>query len=145
MEIIGGCVLYCYTGGRFGSELIEEGYNDIKYGVECLIGTKEFSWSDFKKKKIDFLIKTAVNIAINLLTSGFSAFKPKKKLGMKSVFKQVGTKLVKRAAIDVGAGVIRHLIGPDVMNEIILKVQEILREGVIKYFGNELKKLIPKE
>ena len=145
LEIIGGCFLYCYTGGRFGSELIDEGYSDIKYGIECLIGTKEFSLSEFKKKKLDFLIGTGVNLAINLLTGGFSSFKPKKKLGMKNVFKQVGKKLIKRAAIDVGTGIIRHLIGPDVMEKIISKVKEILREGVINYFGNELKKLIPKE
>ena len=145
LEIVGGCFLYCYTGGRFGSELIEEGYNDIKYGVECLIGTKEFSWSEFKKKKLNFLIRTAVNLAINLLTSGFSIFKSQKKLGMKDVFKQVGKKLTKRAAIDIGVGAIKHLIGPDVMEKIIRAVREILRKGVINYFGNELKKLIPKE
>ena len=74
MEITAGCILLWYTGGEFSSELIDEGYSDIKYGVECLIGTKEFSWSDFKKKKINFLIKTAVNIAIKLLTCGFSNF-----------------------------------------------------------------------
>ena len=64
---------------------------------------------------------------------------------MKNVFKQVGKKLIKRAAIDVGTGIIRHLIGPDVMEKIISKVKEILREGVINYFGNELKRLIPKD
>ena len=61
LEIAAGCILMCYTGGRFGSEFIEEGFDDIKYGIECLAGKKEFSWSDFKKKKLNFLIKTAVN------------------------------------------------------------------------------------
>ena len=31
LEIVAGCVLLCYKGGRFGSEFIQEGYDDIKY------------------------------------------------------------------------------------------------------------------
>ena len=52
LEIVAGCILFCYTDGVFGTELIEEGYNDIKFGVECIIGKREFSWSEFKKKKL---------------------------------------------------------------------------------------------
>jgi hypothetical protein len=31
LEIIGGCILLYFTDGQFGTELIEEGYDDIKY------------------------------------------------------------------------------------------------------------------
>ena len=146
LEIAAGCILMCYTGGRFGSEFIEEGYDDIKYGIECLAGKKEFSWSDFKKKKLNFLIKTAVSLAMKLLTAGFSdMFCSKSKLGFKTVFKQVAKKIVKKAAIEVGKEVAAHLIGPEIMEKIISKVKSVLKDGVVKYFGNKLKSLIPNE
>ena len=146
LEIAAGCILMCYTGGRFGSEFIEEGFDDIKYGIECLAGKKEFSWSDFKKKKLNFLIKTAVSLAMKLLTAGFSdMFCSKSKLGFKTVFKQVAKKIVKKAAIEVGKEVAAHLIGPEIMEKIISKVKSVLKDGVVKYFGNKLKSLIPNE
>ena len=104
LEITAGCILLFYTGGQFGSELIDEGYDDVKYGVKCLIGTKEFSWSDFKKKKINFSIRTTVNITIKLLTGGFSNFSKTKKsnVGLKGIFKEVGKKIIKKAVKDIG-------------------------------------------
>ena len=142
LEIIGGCCLLYFTGGQFGSELIEEGYSDIKYGVECLIGKKTFSWSELKKKKINYLIQTAVKIALKLLTGGFSSISKSKLIngGLKNVFKQVGKKLLKQAAKEVGMGVLTYFIGPELKEKIISKVKKVLREGVVKYFGNEIKK-----
>ncbi len=144
LEIIGGCVLLCLTDGAFGSEFIEEGYNDIKYGVECMLGKKAFSWSEFKKKKINFLIKTAVKIVIKLLTCGIP-IKPLKAGKLGAVFKQVGKKLLVKAARDVGTAIINHFIGPDVIQKIISKIEGVLRNGVINFFGNKLKQLIHDE
>ena len=146
LEIVGGCFLLWATGGQIGSEFIEEGYEDIKYGIECLIGKKEFSWSDYKKKKISFLINTAISITIKLLTagiSGFSKFKPQ--TALKTVFKQVGKTIAKRAAIDIGKAALTHFIGPAVVEKVINKVKDVLRNGVIEFFGNKLKSLIPDE
>lgn len=54
LEIIGGCILLCYTQEAFWNDLIEEGYSDIKLGVEYMIGIKEFSWSIYKTLFIKF-------------------------------------------------------------------------------------------
>ena len=142
LVIIGGCILLYYTGGLFGLDLIEEGYSDIKYGFECLIGNKEFSWSEVKKKKLNFLIKVAVNTAINLLTGGFVKIS-KAQLGIKAVFKQVGKKLLKEAAMDIGVTALNHFIGPEIMEKVVGKVKEVLKKGVIEYFANKLKQMIP--
>ena len=147
LEIIGGCVLLYFTGGTFGFELIEEGYEDIKYGVECILGKKEFSWSDVKKRKLNFLIKTAVNTTLKFLTGGFSEISKSTKLttSLKSIFKQVSKRVLKKAAIDVGASALTHFIGPQMIEKVINKFKIVLREGVIKYFGNKLKEMIPEE
>ena len=82
LEIVGDCLLLLASNGQIYSEFIEEGYDGIKYGIESLIGKKIF-WSDFKKKKQIFLIKTAISISIILLTtdfSGFCKFKPQSSL-----------------------------------------------------------------
>jgi len=71
---VGSCLLLWTIWGKIGSEFIEEIYNDIKYGIECLIGKKEFSWSDFKKKKLSFLINKTISISIKLLTTGIFCF-----------------------------------------------------------------------
>lgn len=143
LEIIGGCILLCYTGGQFGSELINEGYNDIKYGIECLLGKKEFSWSEFGMKKLNFLLETAASIALKIITGGLSQFS--KSNSLKTVFKQVGKKILRRAAIDVGKAALTHFIGPQVMEELINNVKNLLKKGVIQFFGDKLKAMIPKE
>ena len=111
-----------------------------------VLGKKEFSWSDFKKKKLNFLIKTAVSLAMKLLTTGFSSFfKGNPKFGLKTIFKQVGKKIAKKAAIEIGKEVIIHFIGTKIINEVIKKVKSVLEKGVINFFGDKLKSLIPSE
>ena len=118
VEIVGDCLLVLASKGQICSEFIEEGYDGIKYGIESLIGKKIF-WSDFKKKKQIFLIKTAISISIILLTtdfSGFCKFKPQSSL--KTVFIQVEKTIAKRVAIDSGTSVLSHFIDPDVMEKV---------------------------
>ena len=147
LEIIGGTFLLWATGGFFGSEFIEAGYEDIKYGFECLVGKKEFSWSEFKTKKINFLINTAINIAIKLITAGIGGklSKIKPKAGLKSIFIQEGKKLFGKVAKNFGAKVITHLIGPETIKCVIDNVKGVLKANVVDFFGNQLKKMIPQE
>ena len=109
-----------------------------------MIGKKEFSWSEFKKNKINFLINTAISIVVKIITagigSGFSKFKPQTSL--RNVFKQVGTKILRKVVQDVAVNTLTHFVGPQVIENVISKVKDVLREGVINYFGNQLKKLI---
>ena len=72
----------------------KEGYNDIKFGIECLLGKKEFSWSEFGMKKLNFLLETAASIALKIITGGLSQFS--KSNSLKTVFKQVGKKILRR-------------------------------------------------
>jgi UDP-glucose-4-epimerase GalE len=96
-----------------------------------------------KKKKLNFLIKTTVNMALKFIFKGSSNSSTSTTL--KSLFKQVGKKVIKRAAIDVGTAALTHVIGPQMIEKVINKVKCVLREGVIKYFGNKLKEMIPEE
>ena len=104
------------------------------------MGKKEFSWTDFKKRKITFLIKTAINIAIKIITAGFSGtlnkFRPKAKLS--NVVKQVAKKVVRKAGLEVGCRLAIHIIGPEFLSSIVNKVREIIKDSVIKYFGRKL-------
>ena len=47
--------------------------------------------------------------------------------------------------IDIGKAALTHFIGPTVVEKVINKVKEVLRNGVIEHFGNKLKSLIPDE
>jgi len=151
LEIAGGTFLLWATSGQIGEEFIEEGYNDIKYGINCLLGKEEFSWSKFKAQKLNFLINTAVNIALKLITAGISRklskFKPKK--SFRSVIKQVGWKMLKKVGAEagkkVGKVVIPRLIGPEKIKWVFDTIKGILNNNIIDFFGSQLKQLIPDE
>ena len=76
---------------------MNEGIEDIKYGFECLIGEKEFSWKELGNRKMAFVIKVITSYTLKWIFKGFkNPFKNADLKNSTDYFNLVKKKLLKQ-------------------------------------------------
>lgn len=110
---------------------MKEGIEDIKYGINCLLEDKDFSWEEVGRRKLAFLINLAVSFAVGFIT-GQSNFKidSGEKVSfnnlMKEGAKELGTHLVKKGV----KYVCKNIFGEKLIKNVIKKVKDFLKINV---------------
>ena len=120
LQVVGGCMLKVFTGNDFG--LIKEGLSDIKYGFECLIGKKQFSWKTYGEKKKAFLVNLAINLVVGYFTGSLTSV-PKGDTSVKDLLIKAGAHAVKEGINTA----VENLIGKDLIKSVFDKVKEYIK------------------
>ena len=120
LQVVGGCMLKVFTGNDFG--LIKEGLSDIKYGFECLIGKKQFSWKTYGEKKKAFLVNLAINLVVGYFTGSLTPV-PKGDTSVKDLLIKAGAHAVKEGINTA----VENLIGKDLIKSVFDKVKEYIK------------------
>ena len=141
-EFVGGCLLKATIGNDFG--LMKEGLEDIKYGIECLFGDKDFSWEDVGRRKLAFLINLAVSFAVGFITgqSKLQITQNKGKENFKDLIKQ-GAKELGKYTVKKGVQyVCKNIFGEKLIKEVIKKVKDFIDEKCINFFDKNIRKFL---
>lgn len=144
-EIGIGIFLTYYMVNDFG--FIEEGLNDIKYGIDCLLGKEKFDWKEVGKRKLAFAIGLAVNATVGFIRCNLKIpfKKPQKVKNIKETFnkigKQVGKKLTKQG-VNIGIQISMEAFGKDFIITIITKFKEYSKSITVSFFQKKIKDFI---
>ena len=142
-EIMAGSFLCGIGLGNIGIDLMNEGLEDIKYGFECLVGEKQFSWKELGNRKMAFVIKVATSYTLKWIFKGFK--NPFKKVELKKSNEYFN--LVKRKAIEIGTQkvvnyTINKCLGPKFFEKIIQKLKEFSKKISNIFFENKIKNIL---
>ena len=144
-EIVAGSFLSGIGLGSLGIDLMNEGFEDIKYGFECLVGEKQFSWKELGNRKMAFVIKVATSYTLKWIFKGFkNPFKRNDLKNSKDYFN-----LVKKKAVEIGTQklvnyTINKCLGPKFFEAIIQKLKEFSKKISKFFFENHLKDILIK-
>lgn len=143
IEFVGGCALKTLLGNYFG--LMSEGINDIKYGIECLLTDKSFSWEEVGNRKLAFLMNLAVNLTVSFITQGFKIKinKPNESLkDMKDMVKQGAFAVGKYAIKEFGKYAIEKTFGEKLIKEVIQKTKDFFEKISLSFFREKIRDTI---
>ena len=148
-EIVAGCFLYGIGLGNIGTKLISEGIEDIKYGFECLLGEKQFSWKELGRRKMVFIIKIITSETLKWVFSGFK--NPFNKINLNAAPKDAKKyfNVVKDHIIEVGKQkiigyTVNKVLGPNFFETIVKKLKEFVKT-ITKPFMKKLRDILNKK
>ena len=120
LQVVGGVMLKSFTGNDFG--LIREGFSDIKFGFECLIGKKQFSWKAYGEKKKAFLVNLAINLVVGYFSGNLTSVTNNSDNNIKDLLIETGKYALKEGINAVA----ENMIGKDLIKKIFNKVKEYI-------------------
>ena len=142
-EIALGVMLTYFMYNDFG--LLQEGVNDIKYGINCLMGNNEFDWKELGKKKISFVINLAVNTALFFIRGKLKLPFIKKERSIAKTFdiikEKAKDKLVKMG-VKTGINLSIEIFGKDFIVNIVAKFKDYSKKLTISFFKANIKDII---
>ena len=126
---------------------IEEGLNDIKYGIDCLLGKEKFDWKEVGKKKLAFAIGLAVNATVGFIRCNLKVpfKKPQKVKNIKETFSKIGKKVGKKLTkqgVNIGIKISMEAFGKDFIITIITKFKEYSKLITVSFFQKKIKDFI---
>ena len=142
-EIVAGSLLSGIGLGSIGIDLMNEGIEDIKYGFECLIGEKEFSWKELGNRKMAFVIKVITSYTLKWIFKGFK--NPFKNADLKNSTDYFN--LVKKKAVEIGTKklvsyTINKCLSPKFFETIVKKLKQFSKYISKNFFENKLKDIL---
>ena len=144
-EIALGVILTHYMANDFG--LVEEGINDIQYGINCLIGKDEFDWKELGKKKLSFAINLAINTALSFIRGNLKLPFIKKDRNIAKTFdlvkEKAKDKLIK-TGVNTGVQISIDIFGKDFIVSILAKFKDFSKKITISFFKEQIKNKIDK-
>ena len=145
IEFVGGCMLKLTLGNDFG--LMKEGLADIKYGIDCLLGNKSFSWEEVGKRKLAYLINLAVSFAVGFITGQPIFDKPDVGVtnnSFKELVKEGAKEVGKHLAKEGAKYICKKVFGEELIKKVISEIKDFIENKCLKFFDEIIKSFLKK-